>query len=88
MAFFVNQKRHQTNGSWLNNIHVKEEFGEAMHQFHAFLSTYGYGFAEGVDYAACSVETDGGRFIKNEVDDRRAPVFPDEPEAPDGQGEA
>ena len=70
--FFVNQKKHEVNGDkWVNTIHVKDTENDALHQFHAFMSTYGYGYAEGTDYVACSVEVDDGRCIKNEVDDRR-----------------
>lgn len=68
--FFVNQKKHATAGTWDNNVHVKDTLNEAMHQFHAFLSTYGYGQASGVDYCSCSVENMEGVIIRNEVDDR------------------
>lgn len=69
--FFVVQKKHKVNNTWENNIHTKETVEEAMHQFHAFMSTYGYGFDETVNYAGCDVQTDDGREIKSEVDDRR-----------------
>lgn len=68
--FFVNQKKHAANGSWDNNVHVKDTYEEAMHQFHAFLSTYGYGQSAGIDYCSCSVENIQGVIIRNEVDDR------------------
>ena len=84
MAFFVNQKKHKSsNDTWDNNCHVKETEAEAMHQFHAFLSTYGYGQDQTVDYASCSVEGMDGRIIKNEVDNRipaPEPPVPPEPE--------
>lgn len=69
--FFVIQKKHKTNGTWENNVHTKTTEDEAKHQFHAFMSTYAYGQDNTVDYAACSVETDDGRTIMNEIDDRR-----------------
>lgn len=71
--YFVVQKKHTTaNDTWDNNVHTKATYDDAMHQFHAFMSTYGYGQSATLDYVACSVETDDGRTIKNEVDDRRA----------------
>ena len=70
MAFFVNQKKHKTNDTWDNNAHVKETFNEAMHQYHAFLSTYGYGQDATIDYVSCSVETMDGRIMRSEVDNR------------------
>lgn len=70
MPFFVNQKKHKTNDTWDNNAHTKETFNEAMHQFHAFMSTYAYGQDQTVDYASCSVEDVAGTIIKNEVDNR------------------
>ena len=69
--FFVNQKKHNKNtDAWDNNAHVKETFDAAMHQFHAFLSTYGYGQDASIDYASCSVENVDGLIVKNEVDNR------------------
>ena len=71
--FFVVQKKHNTgNNTWDNNVHTKSTEDEAMHQFHAFMSTYAYGQSDTLDYIACSVETDDGRTIRNEIDDRRA----------------
>ena len=69
--FFVVQKKHTANGNWDNNVHTKATENEAMHQYHAFMSTYGYGQSETLDYVACSVESDDGRLIRNEIDDRR-----------------
>ena len=70
--FFVNQKRHNSNGNaWDSGIIVKETRDEALHQFHAFMSTYAYGQNVALDYIACSVESDDGLIIKNEIDDRR-----------------
>jgi len=72
---FVNQKYHK-NGSWTNNVHVKEAetvdgaIMLAKHQFHAFMSTYGYGQDAGVDYCSCSVENTSGMFLMQEVDNR------------------
>ena len=77
MIYFVNQKRHSTDGTWVNNTIVKENgtdqqnYYDAIHQFHAFMSTYGYGYAEGVDFVSCSLEAENSRIIKNEIDDRR-----------------
>lgn len=69
--FFVNQKKHNKNtGAWDNNAHVKETLNAAMHQFHAFMSTYAYEQEASVDYASCSVEGVDGLVIKNEVDNR------------------
>lgn len=76
MAYFVNQKLHKTNDTWTNNVHVKEAetdeaaFNLAMHQFHAFMSTYGYGQDATVDYCSGSVEAMDGRIVKSELDDR------------------
>lgn len=68
--YFVIQKKHNKAGSWDNNVHVKDTLDAAMHQYHAFLSTYGYGQNDNLDYVACEVETEDGRCIKNEIDDR------------------
>ena len=70
MAFFVNQKKHKTSDTWENTTHVKETQNEAYHQFHAFLSTYGYGQDATVDYTSCSIEDMEGRIIRNKVDNR------------------
>lgn len=71
MAYFVNQKKHNSStDAWDNNSHVKETLNEAMHQFHAFMSTYGYEQSANIDYASCSVEAMDGRIIKSEVDNR------------------
>ena len=69
--FFVNQKKHNSsNDTWDNNAHTKATWNEVMHQFHAFMSTYGYGYAENIDYVSCSVESLDGGIRRNEVDDR------------------
>jgi len=68
--FFVDQKMHKTNDTWVNNTHVKATFNEAMHQFHAFMSTNGYGQDASVDFVACEVEEANGMIIKSEVDNR------------------
>jgi hypothetical protein len=85
MAFFVNQKKHKPNASpeWDNGCHVKDDLNAAMHQFHAFLSTYAYGQDATVDYCACSVEAMDGRIVKNEVDDRIPVPEPPEPPEPE-----
>lgn len=69
--YFVNQKKHnsQTN-EWVNDVPVKATKDAAMHQFHAFMSTYAYGQDEHYDYASCSVEDITGAVIKSEVDNR------------------
>ena len=69
--YFVIQKKHTANSAWDNNVHTKDTEGEALHQFHAFMSTYAYGQSGTLDYVACSVETDDGSVIKREIDDRR-----------------
>lgn len=72
---FVNQKYHKNN-TWTNNVHVKEGATVdeavclAMHQFHAFMSTYAYGQDQAIDYASCSVEDISGVILKQEVDNR------------------
>lgn len=68
--YFVDQKQHKTNDSWVNNTHVKATLNEAMHQYHAFLSTYGYGQDATVDYVSCEVGDENGMVIRNEVDNR------------------
>ena len=71
MVFFVNQKKHNSStGNWDNNCAVKQTMEEAYHQFHAFMSTYGYGFGDSIDYCSCSVEAMDGCIYKSEVDDR------------------
>lgn len=69
--FFVNQKKHNKNtNTWDNVAHVKDTKEAAMHQFHAFMSTYAYTQDAAIDYASCSVEGEDGLIIKNEVDNR------------------
>ena len=68
--YFVVQKKHGAGG-WDSGVVTKDSEGEAMHQFHAFLSTYAYGQSDALDYVACSVETDDGRTVRSEIDDRR-----------------
>lgn len=68
--YFVIQKKHNTSG-WDNGVIAKDSYDDAMHQFHAFMSTYGYGQYSMLDYVACTIETDDGRVLKNEIDDRR-----------------
>lgn len=63
MIYFVIQKRHEKSGTWLNNIHVKDTYDEAMHQFHAFMSTYAYGQTATCDYIACSIENSYGTVL-------------------------
>ncbi len=78
--FFVIQKKRTTAGAWTNGVIVKETLNEALHQFHAFMSTYAYGQDASLDYCACEVQTRDGRNIKSEIDDRIAPAASNEPE--------
>jgi len=72
---FVNQKYHK-NGTWTNNVIVKEDetvdgaLNKAKHQYHAFMSTYAYEQDNAIDYASCSVEDVNGMIIMQEVDNR------------------
>lgn len=69
--YFVTQKKHNSQtGAWDNNVHTKNTQDEAMHQFHAFMSTYGYGFGENLDYVGAEVSTMDGRIIIQEIDNR------------------
>lgn len=61
--YFVIQKKHDTTSAWANTIHNKDTYDDAMHQFHAFMSTYAYGQAVTCDYATCSVEDEAGTVI-------------------------
>ena len=76
---FVNQKYHKTTG-WVNNVQVKtgetidEAVNLAKHQFHAFMSTYGYGVDNTIDYVACDVtDLDGLVLMGPEIDNRIEP---------------
>lgn len=69
--YFVIQKKHVAEGNWDNNVFTHATEDEAKHRFHAFMSTYAYGQSATMDYVACTIETDDGRVIKNEIDDRR-----------------
>lgn len=76
--FFVTQKRHNSStDKWDNGVLVKDTEADALHQFHAFMSTYGYGQDKNLDYVACAVECEDGRNIKSEIDNR---VKTNEPE--------
>ena len=68
--YFVIQKKHNTSGTWDNNVHVKETKDDALHQFHAFMSTYAYGQNPNLDYIAAEAQTEDGRSIKSEIDNR------------------
>lgn len=71
--YFVVQKKHNgTTDTWDNNVHVKETLNDALHQFHAFMSTYAYGQNPNLDYIAAEVQTEDGRSIKSEIDDHMA----------------
>ena len=76
--YFVIQKKHNMTGTWDNNVHVKETKDDAFHQFHAFMSTYAYGQNPNLDYIAAEVQTEDGRSIKGEIDNRM-------PAAPEGE---
>ena len=80
--YFVNQKKHRAGGAWDNNVHTKDTLDAAMHQFHAFMSTYAYGQDANLDYVSCSVEAQDGRIIHGpEVDDNIEPEPEPEVEA-------
>ena len=77
--FFVNQRKHKVTGTWDNNTHVKATQNEAMHQFHAFMSTYAYGQDATVDYATCEVVASDG-FVVKPMEIWQAPEPEPEPE--------
>ena len=68
-SYFVVQILRR-NGTFSNNVHVKENVNAAMHQYCAFLSTYAFEQDGSVDYAACYVIAPGGGVIEWKVDDR------------------
>ena len=70
MKYFVIQIKRNTEGTYTNNVHTKNDKGEALHQFHAFMSTYGYGQDPNVDYCACYVIDSTGVRYEWKVDDR------------------
>ena len=74
--FFVIQKKHNSEtDAWDNGVVNKTTEDEARHQFHAFMSTYAYGYGPNLDYLACSVENEAGDVIVPiEIDDRRPPI--------------
>lgn len=67
---FVIQIKRLTNGDYSNNVHTKATEDEAMHQFHAFLSTYAYGNDASVNYCACYVYRMDGSCVDWKVVDR------------------
>lgn len=74
MYFVIQKKHNSSSGQWDNGVINKDTENQAKHQFHAFMSTYGYGYGENLDYVACSVENDEGGELMREIDDRRAPA--------------
>ena len=58
------------NGNFTNNVHVKDNADAAMHQYHAFMSTYAYGQDAQAEYAACYVIAPEGAIIEWKIDDR------------------
>ena len=71
MLYFVIRKKHNATG-WDNSVLVADSLDDAMHLYHAYLSTYAYGQSTSLDYISAEVETEDGRFIKSEIDDRRS----------------
>ena len=70
--FFVIQERHnKSTDTWTNLVYNYQTENQAMHQYHAIMSTYGYNVVEDVDYLAAYVHASDGRIIRTEVDDRR-----------------
>lgn len=70
--YFVNQRKHNKNtGKWDNAIVVKDNREDAMHQYHAFMSTYAYGVKPEYDYIGIEI-TDlyGNPLIRPEIDNR------------------
>ena len=74
MYFVVQKKHNSTTDVWDNNVHVKETKDDALHQFHAFMSTYAYGQNPNLDYIAAEVQAEDGRSIKSEIDNRMPAV--------------
>ena len=79
--YFVNQRKHNKNtGKWDNAIVVKETHPDAMHQYHAFMSTYAYGVKEEYDYVGIEIsDLYGNQVIRPEIDDRMAVEVPEGP---------
>ena len=67
---FVVQIKRSVNGDYSNNVHTKATEDEALHQFHAFLSTYAYGNDPNVDYCACYVYRMDGSCVEWKVVNR------------------
>lgn len=68
--YFVIRKKHNVSG-WDNTVVTSQSKDDALHLFHAFMSTYAYGQSSTLDYVSCSVENDDGVVIMREVDDKR-----------------
>jgi hypothetical protein len=69
MLYFVIQKRHGPGG-WNNAIIRKDTEDEARLQLHGYMFTYAYGKDPELDYVACDIQTEDGRIIKSEIDNR------------------
>ena len=75
--YFPVQIKRQTDGSFINNVFVKESKMQALHQFHAFMSTYAYDNDQNVDYVACYVIDSEGIRHDWRIDNRISESIPD-----------
>ena len=69
MAHFLHQVKHDKSG-WSKGIVVKdtktdkENYGDALQGYHAYLGAYAYGHDANTDYVAAEVhDEDGNRLI-------------------------
>ena len=72
--YFVIQKRHGPTSGWNNAVIRKDAENEARLQLHGYMFTYAYGKDPELDYVACDIQSDDGRIIKSEIDNRMSPA--------------
>ena len=73
--FFTFESKHETDPErWVTEANAHADFNTAMHRFHAVLYNFAYGFDARYDYVGVSVETQDGRVLAREIDDRIPPI--------------
>jgi hypothetical protein len=83
--YFTFEKKHQIDPEkWITEANSHVDFNAAMHRYHAVMDAHAYGNNVTLDYVGLSVETQDGRVLAREIDDRIPPienVVEPEPEA-------
>lgn len=77
-TFFLHQAKHNAStGAWDKGIVIKEakpsdkeNYGDALQAYHAYLGAYAYGHDANTDYVTCAITDRQGNRLNWEVWDR------------------